>query len=230
MSALVARPTLIEEPLFPPLPAVEGGWQCVACDAGLHFGTYSAKGQGRAPSRHYGTHAPLDLLQLPLQDVVARDCWLWLWWPDPHLLDTPKGHTRPAIITVTEAWGFEFSAKAFTYVKTLESLARRSRTISTDDIESMFPMGGGLTTRKNSESCWLFRRGNPQRLSRGVREVIVAPRREHSRKPAEFYSRVETYCPGPRLNMFTRETYEGWVSFGNEATKFDQEKAMRAAE
>jgi N6-adenosine-specific RNA methylase IME4 len=137
---------------------------------------------------------------------------LFLWWTDPHL---------PDLIEVMGAFGFEYSAKAFTWIKTLPSLARGPRMISTDEIETVLPIGGGKTTRKNSESCWLGRRGRPRILSHVVREIIVAPRREHSRKPPQFFHRVETFCPGPRLNLFTRESRDGWVSYGDEVTKFD---------
>ena len=40
---------------------------------------------------------------------------------------------------------------------------------------------------------------------RDVHEVILAPVREHSRKPDEAYSRIERYCAGPRLELFARE-------------------------
>jgi N6-adenosine-specific RNA methylase IME4 len=200
-------------PTFAPLPRVPGGWACVNCDAPLHFATWSPQGQGRAPSRHYETHSPEVIMTLPLQTVVAEDAWLWLWWPDPHL---------PRLTEAMRFLGFEFSGKGFTWIKTLKSLAQGPRWVSTDEFEAMLHMGGGLTTRKNSESCWLGRRGNPKRLSKGVREIIIAPRREHSRKPEEFYQRVEEFCPGPRLDLFTRETRAGWTPYGDEAGKFDR--------
>jgi len=127
------------------------------------------------------------------------------------------------------ALSFSFSAKAFTWVKTLPSLVRGPRMISTDEIERVLAMGGGLTTRKNTESCWLGRRGKPKILSHSVREVIVAPRREHSRKPDEFYDRVEVFCPGPRLDLFGRQSRDGWTVYGQEATKFDPPLMLEAA-
>jgi N6-adenosine-specific RNA methylase IME4 len=198
--------------IFAPLPTTEGGWACVAADPPVGFRTWSEKGQGRSPSQHYDTLAPATIMTLPLQTVVADDAWLWLWWPDPHV---------PDLIETMRAWGFAFSGKASTWVKTLPSLARASRLISTDDIEAVLPMGGGHTTRKNSETCWLGRRGKPRILSHAVREVIVAPRREHSRKPDEFYRRAERFCPGPRLDLFARETRPDWTAWGDQTTKFD---------
>lgn len=47
-----------------------------------------------------------------------------------------------------------------------------------------------------------------------------APRREHSRKPAEFYALLQRVCRGPRLDMFSREKHEGFDQYGNELDRF----------
>jgi N6-adenosine-specific RNA methylase IME4 len=203
--------------VFAPLPTVEGGWACVAADPPWAFSTWSARGQDRAPSQHYRDLPPDIVMTLPLQEVLAEDAWLFLWIPDPHL---------PRLIEVMSAFGFTFSGRAFTWIKTLASLSQSSRWIATDEIEAMLHLGLGKTTRKNSESCWIGRRGKPKILSHSVREVIVSPRQEHSRKPTAFYERIEQFCPGPRLNLFARQTRPGWVGFGTEATKFDQPEEM----
>lgn len=52
-----------------------------------------------------------------------------------------------------------------------------------------------------------------------------APRREHSRKPDEFYDIVRRVSPGPRVDMFARESREGFDTWGAEADKFDGEAA-----
>jgi N6-adenosine-specific RNA methylase IME4 len=67
----------------------------------------------------------------------------------------------------------------------------------------------------------LGRRGRPERLAKDVFEIILAPRREHSRKPDEVYRRIERYCAGPRLELFARESRPGWTAWGNETTRFD---------
>jgi len=55
-----------------------------------------------------------------------------------------------------------------------------------------------------------------------VHEVILSPVREHSRKPEEAYARVQRYCAGPYLDLFARETRDGWDAWGDERTKFDR--------
>jgi N6-adenosine-specific RNA methylase IME4 len=198
--------------VFAPLPTVAGGFACVAIDAPLHFSTWSSKGQGRSPSRHYQTYPPEIIATLPVREIAARDAWLLAWWPDVHI---------PALIETMTAFGFAFSGKGFTWVKVLKSLGRKPGVISTADIETALHTGGGKTTRKNSESVWLGRRGSPKILSHSVREIIVAPVREHSRKPDQFYARAEQFCPGPRLDLFGRQSRPGWTVCGDEPTKFD---------
>jgi N6-adenosine-specific RNA methylase IME4 len=80
----------------------------------------------------------------------------------------------------------------------------------------------GFTTRKNAEDCLLFRTGMPQRLARDVFEVIVSPIREHSRKPDEAIVRIERFCPGPRVELFARESRDGWDAWGDEIGMFNE--------
>jgi N6-adenosine-specific RNA methylase IME4 len=51
------------------------------------------------------------------------------------------------------------------------------------------------------------------------------PRREHSRKPKEFYELIARVTAGSRLDVFSREQHPGFAQFGNETAKF-----KRAAE
>lgn len=46
------------------------------------------------------------------------------------------------------------------------------------------------------------------------------PRREHSRKPDEFYDLVRRVSPGPRIDVFSREERDGFDQFGNQTEKF----------
>lgn len=47
-----------------------------------------------------------------------------------------------------------------------------------------------------------------------------APRREHSRKPDEFYSLVKRVSPEPRIDIFSREKRDGFDQYGNETGLF----------
>src|SRR5438045_1215140 len=82
-------------------------------------------------------------------------------------------------------------------------------------------MGLGFWTRANPEQCLLATRGRPRRLSRSVPQLIVAPRREHSRKPEEARERIEHLIAGPYAELFARDGRPGWDSWGTEAGLFN---------
>jgi N6-adenosine-specific RNA methylase IME4 len=46
--------------------------------------------------------------------------------------------------------------------------------------------------------------------------LIAACKREHSKKPDEFYPIIEACSPGPRIERFARRRRDGWVSWGDE--------------
>jgi N6-adenosine-specific RNA methylase IME4 len=49
---------------------------------------------------------------------------------------------------------------------------------------------------------------------------FIADRREHSRKPDEFYELVESRSNGSYLEMYSRQKRDGWTSLGNEVNKY----------
>ena len=51
---------------------------------------------------------------------------------------------------------------------------------------------------------------------------FAAPRREHSRKPDEFYNLIRRVSPGPRIDIFSREQRDGFDTWGVEAGKFER--------
>ena len=58
------------------------------------------------------------------------------------------------------------------------------------------------------------------RRYQGVPVRFHAERREHSRKPDEFYQLIARVTDGPRIDVFSREPREGFAQFGNETEKF----------
>ena len=121
----------------------------------------------------------------------------------------------PDALQVIDAWGFVYKTCAFTWLK--------GTTLPLFPDEPMKDkMGLGHWTRANSEVCLLATRGKPKRMDAGVRQVIQAPLREHSRKPDEVYERVERLVEGPYLELFARRRWPGWEAWGNETGKFGE--------
>jgi N6-adenosine-specific RNA methylase IME4 len=120
-------------------------------------------------------------------------------------------------LAVIRAWGFEYKTCAFAWTKA-----------TPDTIRGGFfglEMGTGYWTRANTEVCLLATRGRPKRLHRDVRQVIIEPRREHSRKPDGVYQRIERLVPGPYLELFARSSPRtGWTFWGDEVGKFGKSR------
>jgi N6-adenosine-specific RNA methylase IME4 len=199
------------------LPTTEGGWKCILADPPWHFRAFTALQMSNWTSRrdaekHYAVLGSENIIGLPVKEIASGDAHLFLWVTGPCL--------RQAF-DVIEAWGFRYSAIAFTWIK-LKRSYRVDQLRFLPTAEADLHVGLGFTTRKNAEFCLLGRRGSARRQSKKVREVIMTPVRQHSRKPDEAYARIEEYCVGPRLELFGRQSRPGWTVWGNEATKFDE--------
>jgi len=195
-----------------------GEYAMIAADPPWHFRARTALQMSNWTSRrdvvkHYAVLGVDDIAALPVKDIAAPDAHLLLWITGPLFVE---GKHLP----IMKAWGFKPSSVAFTWVKLKRSIDTRQLRL-TATMESDLHVGLGLTTRKNAEFVVLGRRGNAKRLSKSVREIILSPVREHSRKPDEFYRRAMQYAAGPYLELFARQTRPGWDSWGNEVGKFD---------
>ncbi len=178
----------------------------ILADPPWNFKTHSAKGQSRSPEAHYSTLTVPQMRTMPVSDLAAKDCWLFMWTTSPCLQQA---------FDLMNAWGFKYSSVAFTWVK----LNPNAPTLffTPKDLH----VGMGYTTRKNGEFCLLGRRGAPKRQRMDVHEIIISPRREHSRKPEETYRRIEAFASGPYVELFSRTTRPGWEMWGNEVGKFE---------
>ena len=123
---------------------------------------------------------------LPVEGIAAENSILWLW--------TTNAHLRVAF-EVVEAWGFEY--------KTLLTWAKDR-------------MGTGEWLRGRTEHCLLAVRGKPVFLGGQHTTLLEAVRREHSRKPEEFYTIVVATSPGARVELFSRQVRDGWIAFGDQ--------------
>lgn len=152
-------------------------------------------GGGRGAQNHYPLmHTPEivnTILGCPLWSP-ANDSLLWLWTTDNYL--------RHAL-GVVEALGFDYK-RTLAWVKC-------------DD--GKLQIGLGQYLRGSHELCLVAGRGRSRKLvSKTLPSVLIAPRTEHSRKPDEFYRRLEDSTAGPRLELFARRERAGWTPWGNE--------------
>jgi N6-adenosine-specific RNA methylase IME4 len=78
--------------------------------------------------------------------------------------------------------------------------------------------GVGFYFRNVTELLLFGARGGLRTLAPGRRQVnvVATPKREHSRKPEQFYDLLEACSPGPRLELFARHRRDGWEQWGDE--------------
>lgn len=173
----------------------DGQYGVILADPPWNYAVWSKRGAGRTAEAHYPTMTTGSIAALPVADLAAPDCALLMWATYPNLT---------AAMEVMEAWGFTYRTVAFTWVK----LNPRGLGLAT---------GLGYWTRANAEICLLGTRGHPKRKAKDVPQVIVSPRREHSRKPDAQYERIERLLDGPYIELFARHRREGWTVWGNQA-------------
>lgn len=148
--------------------------------------------ESRRVEKHYPTMELAKICALPVADIATPDAVLFLWTTSAMLRDA---------MTVLEAWSFSY-VTCMVWVK--------------DKI------GTGYYARQQHELLLIAKRGHlpvpkPEHLRSSV---IVAPRREHSRKPDEVYAMVEKmFSEYPKCELFARQQREGWWAWGNEAPR-----------
>lgn len=184
-----------------------GDYGAILVDPPWSFLTYS--GSHTTPHRcaedHYQTMSFGDLCRLPVSDLSAKNCILFLWVVDSHLEQA---------LTLGRSWNFVYKTRAFEWFKSKKH-------------GEGYGIGMGYYVRKQTESCLLFTRGSPRRLSKGIRQVIEEPRREHSRKPDEVYNRIEQLVAGPYCELFAKHRWPGWDGWGDEYPLDTSEEAYR---
>lgn len=177
----------------------------ILVDPPWDFETWSKAGEGRSASQHYGTMGVQQMVRLPVLDLAAKDCVLFCWVTWPHL---------KSALWLISAWGFTYKTCGFDWMKA----NAQQIDIFRDDADPT--MGMGYWTRSNTEPCLLTTRGKPKRLDAGVRQGILEPRREHSRKPDCVHQGIERLVAGPYLELFARQRRTNWDSWGAEVDKF----------
>lgn len=196
-------------------------------------------GGNRGAQNHYHVHSVPKLAEVMMRSPEwrpAESCHLWLWCPSRihlafELLELlaaglPKELFQPAVP------GVRF--KQITFVPWLKAKPFRLADVVPEALLRLVPgavvdlvdragawviqhAGLGQYMRHNSEIMIFCSTGKamvPDKAFPG--QAIVAPKREHSRKPDEQYARIEHVSPGPRLEMFARRQREGWTVWGNE--------------
>lgn len=174
------------------LPLPDGQYQCLVIDPPWPIEKIERDERPNQVGFDYPTMMIEELMALPVQALAGDDCHLYLWTTHKFL---------PDALNLAAAWGFRYQC-LMTWVKNV----------------GFTPFSWMYST----EHVLFCRRGSLPLEKMGMRLDFHAKVREHSRKPDEFYNLVAQASPGPRLDMFSRESREGFEQWGFESQKFQE--------
>lgn len=140
-----------------------------------------------------------EIKNLEIPSISSDDgCHLYLWTTQKYL---------PIAFDVLKDWGFKY---IFTMVWHKSGGFQPSNLPQYNCEFVLFGRKGDLefTTTKDFYCCF------------------YAQRKEHSRKPDEFYDLVRRVSPEPRIDIFSREKRPGFEQYGDETGKFTDENPM----
>lgn len=226
----------------PPALDLVGGprdrYDVIYADPPWNFENYSELGEDRNAKAWYDCMSIEDLYALPVADLAAPDCALFMWVTDPTL---DQG------IELMKSWGFDYVTVAFQWVKLNKSVGER-RVV---DLDKDVFMSTGYYTRANPEmiligavgepavldhvysaegvdlseayTMLLGKRGSPKRISASVRQTVFAPRGMHSEKPLIFRAEIERLMKANRrIELFCRHNAtQEWDAWGNQVGAHD---------
>ncbi|HWP34859.1 MAG TPA: MT-A70 family methyltransferase, partial [Thermodesulfobacteriota bacterium] len=143
----------------------------------------------------YATMTVAEICALPVGPLAADRAHLYLWVPNALLAEG---------LRVMQAWGFAYKTNIVWY-KVRKDGGPDGR-------------GVGFYFRNVTELLLFGVRGRLRTRAPGRRLVnlVAARKREHSRKPDQFYELIEQCSPGPYLELFARHPRPGWVQWGDE--------------
>ena len=143
----------------------------------------------RGADKHYQLMRTEDIKNLPVQDIADNECWLYMWVTNNFLKEG---------LDIMEHWGFKY----------ITNLVWAKNTI-----------GLGYYFRGQHEICLFGKKGNLKPLVKNESTLVKANKAEHSKKPIEFYTKIENQSHGPRIELFARNIRKGWDAWGNEELK-----------
>lgn len=158
----------------------------------------SKKGTTRCFAKnHYDLMTTKDICEMPINNLTEDNGVLFMWATLPMIQDA---------LNVIEAWGFNYRTCAFVWVK------KNKKATDTNF------WGCGYYTRSNAEICLLATKGKIlERKTHSIHQIIESSIECHSKKPDIVREKiVELFGDLPRIELFARETKEGWDCFGNE--------------
>tara|TARA_R110000851_G_scaffold237002_1_gene389823 strand:- start:47 stop:625 length:579 start_codon:yes stop_codon:yes gene_type:complete len=179
-------------------------YEIIYCDPPWQFSNKKTGGSMKSGAdQQYLTTGIDGLKAMDVNSLAADDAVLFMWY---------VGAMPQEAIDLVNAWGFTIkNMNGFVWNK----LTQKNKP----------HFGMGFYTRAGSESVIIATKGKFKPSSHSVRAVFNADDQiqfegkaiKHSKKPPQVRDLIIELCGDrPRLEMFARESAQGWDVFGNE--------------
>lgn len=185
------------------------GFDVCVLDPPWHFDLRSAKGEAKSPQAQYSTMSVAEVRALPVGDLLAPAgvCIMWTTWPLVAL---------GAHVDVIKGWGLKPVTGGGWAKRTVNDKLRWGPGYVARSVHEPYIIGSLPDADWNGSAF-------PNLVETLEADSLDGLAREHSRKPDEFYARVEAAWPDARrADLFARESRPGWTVWGDEATKFNE--------
>ena len=136
-----------------------------------------------------------EIKSLNVSSIADDDSILFMWCIDSRI---------PIAKEIMNLWGFDFKCIGFVW-------AKKAKTTKG------FNGGFSSYTKRDCEFCLIGTRGKYLNLKRGINQILIEPKTDHSRKPNTVRKRIVDLCGDiPRVELFARNKTDGWDVWGNE--------------
>jgi len=144
----------------------------------------------------YNTMKFEDIVNLPIKNLTADNCHLYLWVTNKYLMKAEE---------VVKAWGFKYSTTLVWCKKPIGSGMGGTFKVSTEYL--IFATKGKVNELVNEKinGTWFEEK-----------RQYVNGYPCHSKKPDFFYELIEKVSKGNKLELFSRNIRQGWDAWGNE--------------
>ena len=163
---------------------------------------YGSQDKWGAAGKEYPLMTDSEILDLDIRGRLSKRAVVFIWATGPKL---------DLEFTAIGSWGLHYRGVAFTWVKTRQD---RITPIGAQGVRPSIvkPTSEFVLAASN------VKKGRPLALaSEAIRQIVMAPKQEHSRKPDEVHERIEMMYPEmTKLEMFARRERPGWDVWGNE--------------
>jgi N6-adenosine-specific RNA methylase IME4 len=183
----------------------EGKWDVIVADPPWSY--TGAQDKWGAAAKFYDTMSDVELRELAVKDMMHKQSVLFMWATSPRM---------DAAIDLMRHWGLTYRGVSFVWVKTRQ-----------DGVTPIGAQGVRPTIVKPTVEFVLAgtvcKTGRPLKLAdEGVANVVLAPKREHSRKPDEVNRRIDRLYPdASKIELFARSKWPNWDAWGNQVGLFD---------